>query len=48
MNAASMAVTIASLALLLSRENQLGVSTGHADIMAALDDFLDQVEPLEE
>lgn len=48
MGPASMAVTITSLALLLSRESQLGVAMGHAEIMAALDAFLDQVEPLDD
>lgn len=47
MGAASLAVTITSLALLISREDQLGVTMGHAEIKAALEAFLDQVEPLE-
>ncbi|PLK27065.1 TetR/AcrR family transcriptional regulator [Novosphingobium sp. TH158] len=47
MGPASMAVTITSLALLLSRESQLGVDLGHEEILAALDAFLDQVEPLD-
>ncbi len=45
MDATGLAVTITSLALLLSRESQLGVNSGHAEIMSALDAFLDQVEP---
>lgn len=47
MGPASLSVTITSLALLLSRESQLGVTTGHAEIVAALEAFLDQVEPLD-
>lgn len=47
MGPASLSVTITSLALLLSRERQLGVTMAHAEIMTALDAFLDQVEPLD-
>lgn len=47
MGPTGLAVTITSLALLLSRESQLGVSSGHAEIISALDAFLDQVEPLD-
>lgn len=46
MGAPGLAVTITSLALLLSRENQLGVTSGHAEVMAALSAFLDELEPL--
>lgn len=46
MGPTGLSVTITSLALLLSRENQLGISTGHAEIMSALEAFLDQLEPL--
>ncbi len=46
MGPTALSVTITSLALLLSRESQLGVAMGHAEIMAALEAFLDQVEPL--
>jgi AcrR family transcriptional regulator len=47
MGPASLSVTITSLALLLSRESQLGVTMGHAEILTALEAFLDQVEPLD-
>lgn len=46
MGPTGLAVTITSLALLLSRESQLGVSTGHTEIVGALDALLDQLEPL--
>lgn len=47
MGPTGLSLTISSLALLLSHENQLGVTTGHAEILAALDTLLDQLEPLE-
>lgn len=42
-----LAVTITSLALLLSREQQLGIEAGHQEILSALDALLDQLEPLD-
>lgn len=47
MGPTGLTVTITSLALLLSRERQLGVSSGHQEIMGALGALLDQLEPLE-
>lgn len=47
MGPTGLSLTISSLALLLSHESQLGVTTGHAEILAALDTLLDQLEPLE-
>lgn len=45
LGASGLAITITSLALLLSREQQLGVDAGHAEVLAALAAFLDEVEP---
>ncbi len=47
MGPTGLSLTISSLALLLSHESQLGVTTGHAEILTALDTLLDQFEPLE-
>lgn len=47
MGPTGLSVTITSLALLLSRESQLGISSGHAEIMSALEALLDQLEPLQ-
>ena len=47
MGPTGLTVTITSLALLLSRERQLGVSSGHQEIISALGALLDQLEPLE-
>ena len=47
MGPTGLTVTITSLALLLSRERQLGVSSGHQEIIGALGALLDQLEPLE-
>jgi len=45
MDASALAVTITSLALLLSRERQLGVATGHDAVSASLSTLLDELEP---
>ncbi|WP_052223621.1 hypothetical protein [Novosphingobium malaysiense] len=45
MDASGLAVTIASLALLLSREKPLGVSTGHKAVAASLFALLEKLEP---
>jgi AcrR family transcriptional regulator len=47
MGPTGLSLTITSLALLLARESQLGVTSGHAEVTAALDAFLDQLEPLD-
>jgi AcrR family transcriptional regulator len=46
MGPVGLAVTITSLGLLVSREGQMGISAGHAEIISALDALLDQLEPL--
>lgn len=46
LGAAGLAVTITSLALLLSRESQLGIGAGHAEVLGALAAFLDEIEPV--
>lgn len=45
MDASALAVTITSLALLLSRERQLGVATGHDAVSASLSTLLNELEP---
>lgn len=42
---AAIAILATSLALSLARENDLGVHSGHAEAMALIEDFLDEVEP---
>ena len=46
MGPTGLSVTITSLALLLSRESQMGITAGHTEITQALNAFLDQLEPL--
>lgn len=43
----SIAIIATSLALSLSREEQLGVSFGHQDVMGLIQGFLSTVEPLD-
>ena len=46
MGPTGLSVTITSLALLISRESDMGISAGHDEIMASLETLLDQLEPL--
>ncbi|WP_298195546.1 TetR/AcrR family transcriptional regulator [Novosphingobium sp.] len=41
---AELSLTITSIALLLSRESQLGIDAGHARTIAVLEAFLDELE----
>lgn len=47
MGPTGLAITITSLALLLSRESQIGVTAGHQEVVSALNALLDQLEPLD-
>jgi AcrR family transcriptional regulator len=46
MDATGLSVTITSLALLLSRESEMGICAGHDAVNTALTALLDQLEPL--
>lgn len=45
--AAGLAMLATSVALALTREAELGISTGHNEIMTVIGDFLSEVEPPE-
>lgn len=47
MGPTGLAITITSLALLLSRESQIGVTAGHQEVVSALNALLDRLGPLD-